>query len=78
MSYTKTPLEAYIVDIVKEKRKERNLKQEDLAKFLGVSVGYIGQIESKKLKSMYSHQQLNELAKYLKCSPKDFMPDEAI
>lgn len=78
MSYVKTPYEAYIVDSIKKRRKELKLKQEDLAKFLGVSVGYIGQIESKKLKSMYSHQQLNELAKYLKCSPKDFMPDEAM
>lgn len=78
MPLSKSPLELHIVEVVKMKRKHLKESQEDIAKVLGVTVGYIGQIESKKLKSMYSYDQLNELAKYFKCSPKDFMPEEAV
>ncbi|NGM65426.1 helix-turn-helix domain-containing protein [Sphingobacterium sp. SGR-19] len=78
MSLSKSPLELYIIEAVKNKRKKLKKSQEDIAKVLGVTVGYIGQIESKKLKSMYSYNQLNELAKYFKCSPKDFMPEEPV
>lgn len=74
----KSPLELHIVEVVKEKRKALKKSQEDISKILGVTVGYIGQIESKKLKSMYSYDQLNELAKFFKCSPKDFMPEKAV
>lgn len=78
MSANKNLLEIYIVDIVKIKRKVLKLSQEDIAKKLNVSVGYIGQIESIKLKSMYSYTQLNQLAILFNCSPKDFMPEKAI
>lgn len=78
MPVLKSPLELHIVEIVKEKRKNLKQSQEDIAKVLRVTVGYIGQIESKKLKSMYSYDQLNELAKFFECSPKDFMPEEAV
>ena len=78
MSSKKNQLEIYIVEIVKIKRKELKLSQVDIAKELDVSVGYIGQIESNKLKSMYSYNQLNQLAIIFNCSPKDFMPEKAI
>jgi len=78
MPLAKSHLELYIVEVIKKKRKHLKKSQEDIAKVLGVTVGYIGQIESKKLKSMYSYDQLNQLAKYFKCSPKDFMPERAI
>ncbi len=78
MTVLKSSLELYIVETIKEKRKTQKMNQEDIAGVLGVTVGYIGQIESKKLKSMYSYSQLNELAKFFKCSPKEFMPEEPL
>lgn len=78
MTTLKSSIELYIVNAIREKRKSLKKSQEDIANVLGVTVGYIGQIESKKLKSMYSYDQLNELAKFFKCSPKDFMPGKAI
>jgi transcriptional regulator with XRE-family HTH domain len=54
------------------------LNQKMIAKAIGVTDGYIGQIESLKSPSMYSYDQLNELAKFFECSPKDFMPEEAV
>lgn len=78
MSTLKSGLELFIVGVVKSRRKYLNKTQEDISKVIGVSVGYIGQIESEKSKSMYSYHQLNELAKFLDCSPKDFMPAEPV
>lgn len=78
MNILKSPLEMYIVEVIKEKRKILKMNQEDIASTLGVTVGYIGQIESKKLKSMYSYDQLNKLAKFFGCSPKDFIPEKPL
>lgn len=74
----KSPIELYIVEIIKSKRKIKKVNQQEISEVLKVSVGYIGQVESKKSKSMYTYRQLNKLAIYLNCSPKDFMPDEGM
>lgn len=52
--------------------------QEDIAIHLNVSTGYIGHIESPKFRAKYNTEQLNELAKLFKCSPKDFMPEKPL
>lgn len=58
--------------------REKKYTQRDLANYLKVSAGYIGQVESKNSSSMYTYNQLNELAKLLKCSPQDFFPENSI
>ncbi|MFD1771334.1 helix-turn-helix domain-containing protein [Sphingobacterium suaedae] len=78
MPSSKSSLELYIVEVIKKKRKSLKKSQQDVANLLGVTVGYIGQIESEKISSMYSYNQLNKLSKFFQCSPKDFMPDEPI
>lgn len=52
--------------------------QTDIAEILSVTRGYIGQIEMDSSPSMYSFDHLNELAKYLDCSLKDFMPKKPL
>ncbi len=71
----KTNIELKIVKLVKARRNKLNRSQSDIAKLIGVTRGYIGQIEMERYSSMYSFDQLNELAKYLECSMKDFMPE---
>jgi transcriptional regulator with XRE-family HTH domain len=78
MGKLKSPIDLHIVNEVKLKRKAMKLNQKMIAKAIGVTDGYIGQIESLKSPSMYSYDQLNELAKFFECSPKDFMPEEAV
>jgi len=70
----KSKIDLYVIDRVKEKRIERDLSQADLAYELGMSVGFIGKVESIKYPTHYNVKHLNDLAKILKCSPQDFLP----
>lgn len=74
----KSKIDLFIVNKVREIRLERGFTQENIAFHLGLSVGFIGQIESSKFRAKYNAVHLNELAKLLDCSPKDFWPDKAI
>jgi len=67
-------IDRYIIDKVRERRQELDISQEYLSFLLGKSEGYISQFESHKRGKHYSTRMLNELAKVLQCSPKDFMP----
>lgn len=75
---SKTGIELKVIEIVREKRKANQLSQAKLAKVLNVTPGYIGQIEMDDSPSMYSYYQLNELAKYFQCSPRDFFPESPV
>lgn len=74
----KNRIDWFIVNQVKEKRTALDLDQGDIALHLNVSNGFIGQIESPNYRAKYNNQHLNELAKLLKCSPKDFMPEKPL
>lgn len=74
----KTVTEYEIVKLVLSIRNREKKTQRDMADLLKVSAGFIGQIEMESSSSMYSYNQLNELAKYLNCSLKDFMPEKWI
>lgn len=74
----KTKIDLYVIEQVKKKREEKNLTQADLAFELGVSIGFIGQVESPKYPAHYNLKHLNLLAKILKCSPQDFLPKKAL
>lgn len=74
----KTKIDTYVIEQVKDKRLEKSLSQADLAFELGVSVGFIGKVESPKYTAHYNVKHLNELAKILKCSPQDFLPKKPL
>ena len=69
-------IEKYVIEAVKRKRLENNISQAQLARLLGVSEGFIGNIENQAYRDKYNLKHLNELAKILKCSPKDFLPEK--
>jgi transcriptional regulator with XRE-family HTH domain len=64
--------------MVRKRRIELQLTQADLAFELGMSVGFVGMVESKNYKSHYNLAHLNELARILKCSPQDFLPKKPL
>ena len=70
----KTKFQYEIIQLVKALREEKGLTQDDIADALKVSRGYIGQVESPNYPSRYTVDQLNSLALFFKCSPKDFLP----
>lgn len=74
----KSKIDWYIISKVKEIRVAREIEQDDIAIHLEVSTGFIGQIESPNYRAKYNTQHLNEIAKLLKCSPKEFWPDKAL
>jgi transcriptional regulator with XRE-family HTH domain len=72
----KSDIENYVSNKVKEMRIAHNLSQTELAVLLNVSNGFIGQVESSNSPTKYNLDQLNQLAIILKCSIKDFVPEQ--
>lgn len=71
-------IEKYIIDRVRERRKELGLTQLDLSQKLDMSDSFISHIESPNRRAKYNINHLNAIAKVLKCSPKDFWPDKPL
>lgn len=72
----RTEFDLYVIDRVRKKREEQGLSQEALSYALGYSSTFISIRESGMKK--YNVDHLNQLAKALKCSPREFLPEKAI
>lgn len=57
---------------------ELHISQVVLADSIDVSKGFIGNVEVPTNDYKYNINHLNEIAKVLKCSIKDFFPDEPL
>jgi transcriptional regulator with XRE-family HTH domain len=73
-----TPIEQYVIDRIRELRLEKGISQRELSRLLDLTDGFIGKVETPKERAKYNLSHLNEIAKIFKCSPKDFLPDEAL
>jgi len=73
-----TPIEQYVIDSIREKRIAKGVSQRELAYLLDVSVSFIGEVESGRTRAKYNLNHVNEIAKILECSPKDFLPEKGI
>jgi transcriptional regulator with XRE-family HTH domain len=71
-----TPIEQFVIDKVREIRKERGFSQRDIAYEIDIDQSFLAAIESPKGRAKYNLNHLNDLAKLFKCSPKDFLPDQ--
>lgn len=74
----KSKIDLYVINKIREKRLEKDLSQAELAYELGMSVGFIGKVESSKYPSHYNIKHLNQLARILDCSPQDFLPKKPL
>jgi transcriptional regulator with XRE-family HTH domain len=74
----KSKIDQFTINKVREKRIEKNISQADLAFELGISVGFIGKVESSKYPAHYNIKHLNDLARILNCSPQDFLPNKPL
>jgi transcriptional regulator with XRE-family HTH domain len=74
----KSKIDQFVINKVRELRIEKNISQADLANELGMSVGFIGKVESLKYPSHYNLKHLNHLAKILECSPQELLPKRPI
>nr|WP_314802025.1 helix-turn-helix transcriptional regulator [uncultured Capnocytophaga sp.] len=73
-----TPIEQFIIEKVRKIRTDRNISQAELASSIGVSIGFIGKVESLKYNTKYNLNHINNIAKILNISPKDLMPEQAL
>jgi len=73
-----TAIDQYVIDRIREMRKEKGYSQRELADLLDLSYGFIGDVESIKEVAKYNLTHINAIAKLFNCSPKDFLPDEPL
>ena len=74
----KTPFELAVIDAVRQKRAEKGLSQEELAMILDTDRSFVGQVESPSNPAKYNLNHLNKIALEWGCSPREFLPVEAI
>ena len=73
-----TEIEKHIIEKVKLMRKERGLSQLELSQKLDLNDSFISHVESTSKRAKYNINHLNQIAKILNCSPKEFWPDESM
>jgi predicted transcriptional regulator len=73
-----TAIEQYVIDKVREIRKEKGISQRDLAAYTNLSFGFIGDVESPRSRAKYNLQHINEIAKAFECSPRDLLPEKPL
>lgn len=74
----KSEIDLFVIKEIRRRRKELGYSQRYLADCLNLSRSFIGNIENPKRASKYKIEHLNEIAKILKCSIKDFFPDNPL
>ena len=70
----KSDIDLFVINRIKEKRKELNVSQRGMAAILDCTAGFIGQVESENSDTKYSVHQLYLIAKDFEGSPADFFP----
>jgi transcriptional regulator with XRE-family HTH domain len=71
-------IDLYLINKVRELRVPQELSQVKLSILMGLAEGAVGKIENPKERAKYNIRHLNLLAKALKCSPKDLMPEKPL
>jgi len=71
-------IDLYVINKVRELRVPKTLSQVKLSILMGLAEGAIGKIENPKERAKYNIRHLNLLAKALKCSPRDFLPERPL
>lgn len=73
-----TKIEVFVINKVRELRTDKKVSQAELSDRIGVSLGFIGKIESLKYNSKYNLNHINNIAKALGISPKELLPKEGL
>ncbi len=69
-----TEIEVFVIKKVKEFRTEKKVSQAELSDRIGVSLGFIGKVESIKYNTKYNLNHINKISKALEISPRDLLP----
>lgn len=69
-------IEQYVIDRVRDMRLEKGISQAELADRIDVTRGFIGAVENPRQRAKYNLRILNEIAKVLDCSIREFFPEK--
>ena len=69
----KSKVDLFVINKIREKRKELGVSQRGLAAILDCSPSFIGQVESDKFDIKYSVHQVFLIAQFFDCSPISFL-----
>jgi len=72
------PIEQFAINAVTDLRKQRNLKQSDLAEVLNTVPSFISNVEISSHPAKYNLAHLHSLSSFFRVSPRDFLPDKAV
>lgn len=70
----KSPLNQAIAELVRKKREELKISQEQVGAYIGTSRAYIGQIELRESDAKYNLDHLYLLSIYFGCPITDLLP----
>lgn len=73
----KSDIDFYIMNEVRKKREALDMSQETLSFKIGKTHSFVSNVESN-IEKRYNCTHLNDIAKALKCSPKDFFPQDPL
>lgn len=62
---------------VRKRRESLDMSQETLSFLIGKTHSFVGNVECMSTKK-YNFSHINAIAKAMKCSPKDFLPQEPL
>ena len=68
-------IDQFVIDKVREMRQMRGISQAELADYIDLSRGYIGDVENPRHRAKYNLNHLNKIAIALNCSIRDFLPE---
>ena len=74
----KSAFDQYVSAAVRKERMAQGVSQATLAYGIEVSDGFISQVESPRHRAKYNLNHLNEIARFLGCSPRDFLPEKPL
>ena len=74
----KSAFDQYVSAADRKERMAQGVSQATLAYGIGVSDGFISQVESPRHRAKYNLNHLNEIARFLGCSPRDFLPEKPL
>ncbi len=63
---------------VRRQRLAKGISQATLSFGIGVTRGFVGQVESENSSSKYNLNHLNDIAIFLECSMRDFFPERPL
>lgn len=77
MTPGKSKIDLYVIEAIRRERMAQKISQVSLAFGINKSRGFIAQVENPARRSRYNLQHINDIARYLCVSPRQFLPDEA-